>query len=149
MFDGELAEPLFGVAAGVERVDLRGRGGVFVGDGLVRDARVGEGHAQAAMAEHRRDRFEAHASVDGLGREGVAELVGVHVAEAGVSGDATNDPPDVMTVESSAVAVQEVSVDGWMGRGPVGEEPLRRSGAAGRNGRCGVCRPGPAATVSR
>ena len=51
------------------------------------------------MAEHRGDRFEAHPTVDGLGRERVAQLVGVNVSEAGVVGDATHDPADVMTVE--------------------------------------------------
>ena len=39
------------------------------------------------MAEHGRDRFEAHPTVDRLGREGVSELVGVDVAEAGGAAD--------------------------------------------------------------
>jgi hypothetical protein len=31
------------------------------------------------LSEHRGDRFEAHAAVDGLGGQGVAQLVGVDV----------------------------------------------------------------------
>jgi hypothetical protein len=125
MLDCELAEPLVGIAVGVERVDLRRGGGVFVGDGLVCDARVGECHAQAAMAEHRRDRFETHPPIDRLSRERVTELVGMHVSESGGAGDPPDDPADVMTVERSAVTVEQISVDGWMGGRPVREEPLR------------------------
>ena len=115
MLDRELAEPLVGIAVGVERVDFRGRGGVFVGDGLVRDARVGECHAQAAMPEHRRDRFETHPPIDRLSRERVPELVGVHVPESGIPGDPPDDPADVMTVEWPSVTVEETPIDGWMG----------------------------------
>ena len=50
---------------------------VFVGDYPVGDAGVDEGHLEGAVSEERGDRFEAHAPVDGLGGEGVAELVGV------------------------------------------------------------------------
>ena len=72
-----------GVAGGVvEHVDLFADGFVFVGDDAIRDAGVDEGHFHGAMSEERGDRFEAHPAVDGLGGEGVAELVGVHVADA-------------------------------------------------------------------
>jgi hypothetical protein len=56
-------------------VDLVGGGVVLVDDGAVSDACVDEGHAHGFVAEHRGDGFEAHASVDGLGGEDVAELV--------------------------------------------------------------------------
>ena len=70
----------------VEGVDLGADGCVFVGDDAVGDAGVGEGHLHRAVAEQRGDGFEAHAAVDGLGGEGVAELVGVDVADAGLRG---------------------------------------------------------------
>lgn len=75
MFTGELLEALLGIGGGVEGVDLgRGRG-VFVGDGAVGDAGVGERHPEAAMAEHGGDRFESHPTVDRLGRQRVTQLV--------------------------------------------------------------------------
>ena len=105
MLDGELAELLFGVAVGVERVDLRGRGGVFVSDGLVRDAGVGECHAQAAMAERRRDGFETHPPIDRLCRERVTQLVGVHVIEPGVAGDRSITEKNTRRSETVAITV--------------------------------------------
>ena len=125
VLEGELAQALLGIAAGVERVDLGGGGGVFVGDGLVGDAGVGECHAQAAMPEHGGDGLETHPAVDCLGRERVAELVRVDVSEAGGAAHAFDDPADVMTIESSAVMVQQVFINGWVRGGPVGKESLR------------------------
>ena len=56
------------------------------------------------MAEQRGDRFEAHPAVDRLGGEGVAtQLVRMDVAEPSRSGDAANDPADVMPVQRSTV----------------------------------------------
>jgi len=56
----------------VERVDLCADGGVFVGDDPVGDSCVSERHLHGSMPEERRDGFETHAPVDGLGGEGVA-----------------------------------------------------------------------------
>ena len=56
---------------------------VLVGDGAVGDAGVDEGHAQGAVPEQRGDGFEAHAPVDGLGGQGVAQLVRVDVTDSG------------------------------------------------------------------
>ena len=64
----------------VERVDFGADGLVFVGDDAVRDAGVGEGHVHRAVTEQRGDRFESHAAVDRLGREGVAQLVGMDLS---------------------------------------------------------------------
>ena len=83
----------------VEGVDLGGDGGVLVGDDAVGDAGVGEGHVHGAVAEQRGDRFEAHAAVDGLGGEGVAQLVGVDVADAGARPTRRDDAADVVAVE--------------------------------------------------
>ncbi len=79
----------------IEGVDLRLRGGVLVGHGPVGDAGVHHGHVQAAVAGHRGDRLELHAPVDGLGGEGVPQLVGVNVAQSGCSGDAAHDSADL------------------------------------------------------
>ena len=61
----------------VEGVDLVGNGEVLVDDGAVGDLGVAQGHVHAAVAEHRGDGLERHASVDRLGGQGVPELVGV------------------------------------------------------------------------
>ncbi len=55
------------------------------------------------MAEHGGDRFEAHAAVDGLGGEGVAELVGVDVADPGGLRDPVDDAGNDVAIEASAV----------------------------------------------
>ena len=68
-------------------LDGLGHPEVLVSDCSVRDPGVGEGHPHRAVAEERGDGLEAHASVDGLGGEGMAELVGVDVADAGTLGD--------------------------------------------------------------
>ncbi len=85
-----VAEPAHGrgflageVGVGVEVVDLVADGVVFVGDGAVGDPGIDEGHPQGAVAEQGGDRLDPHAAVDGLGGQGVAELVRVDVAEAG------------------------------------------------------------------
>ena len=73
---GRAAGDAGGVVEGVELV--RRPGCVFVGHDPVGDAGVGQGHLHGAVPEEGGDGFEAHAAVDGLGGEGVAELVGVH-----------------------------------------------------------------------
>jgi len=52
----------------VEGLDLAGDGEVLISDGAAGDLGVAQGHVQAAVAEHRRDRFQAHAPVE-TGRE--------------------------------------------------------------------------------
>ncbi|HVA75733.1 MAG TPA: hypothetical protein VNF71_14330, partial [Acidimicrobiales bacterium] len=59
------------------------------------------------MPEQGGDGFEAHASVDGLGGQGVAQLVGVD-PDAGVPPDAFDDPADGVPVEGSLVRDQTV-----------------------------------------
>ena len=60
----------------VEGLDLLGDGEVLVGNGSVGDPGVDQGHGHGLVPEQRGDRLEAHAAVDGLGRQGVPELVG-------------------------------------------------------------------------
>jgi hypothetical protein len=67
----------------VEGFDLLGDGEVLVGDRLVRDARVDHRHGERLVAEQRGDGVEAHAPVDRLGGQGVAELVGGDVPDPG------------------------------------------------------------------
>ena len=78
------------------------------------------------MPEEGGDRFEAHAAVDRLGGEGVAQLVGVDVADPGVAGDAARrcgatvrrSMGAAVVGDEAAVAADVVGVGG----GPVGEE---------------------------
>ena len=91
----------------VEGVDLVGDVVVGVGDGPVGDAGVDEGHAQCLVAEHGGERFEAHAPVDGLGGEGVAELVGVDVSDARCLGDPVDDAGDLVPVDRPVVPDDE------------------------------------------
>ena len=87
------------VGLGVEGVDLVGDGEVLVGDGAVGDLGVAQGHVHAAVAEHRGDRFERHAAVDGLGGQGVAQLVGVDVRQPGGGAGLVEDPGDGVPVQ--------------------------------------------------
>jgi hypothetical protein len=66
----------------VEGFDLLGDREVLLGDGAIRDAGIDHGHGQGLVAEQRSDGVETHAAVDGLGGQGVAELVGGDVADA-------------------------------------------------------------------
>ena len=88
---------------GVEGVDLVGDGEVLIGHGAVGDLGVAQGHVHAAVAEHRGDRFQGHAAVDGLGGQGVPQLVGMDVRQSGGAGDPVQDPGDRVPVQSSAV----------------------------------------------
>ncbi len=49
------------------------------------------------------DGFEAHAPVDGLGGQSVAQFVGMDVADVGVAGDAVEHAGNLMSVEWSVV----------------------------------------------
>ena len=62
---------------------MLGDGEVLIGDGAAGDLGVAQGHVQAAVAEHRGDRLQAHAAVDRLGGQRVPELVGVDVGQPG------------------------------------------------------------------
>jgi hypothetical protein len=108
----------------VEGVDLDVDGGVLVGDDTVADAGVGEGHLHRAVAEEGSDRLQAHPSVDRLGGEGVAELVGVG-ADVGAAGDAAHDAVHGVTVEGATVVGDQAAVVAdvvEVGGGPVGEQ---------------------------
>ncbi len=59
------------------------------------------------MAEHLSDCFQGHAAVDGLGREGVAELVWVDVADPGRLRDPSDDARNDVAVEATAVEHDE------------------------------------------
>jgi len=74
-----------------------------VNEALVRDLRVAQGRVHAVVAEHRRDRLQAHPAVDRLGRQGVPHLVGVDVADAGVSGGFVEVAGDAVPVDRSPV----------------------------------------------
>jgi hypothetical protein len=77
------------------------------------------------VTEQRGDGFEAHPSVDGLGGQGVSELVGVDGPDPGVDADAGDDavhgPPvdrDVAVSEEPSLRPDVIGVGG----GPAGEE---------------------------
>jgi len=65
----------------VQGLDLLGDGEVLVGDGAVGDAGVDQGHGHRLVPEERGDGFQAHPAVDGLGGQGVPQLVWVDVAD--------------------------------------------------------------------
>jgi hypothetical protein len=70
------------------------------------------------------DRFEAHAAVDRLGGQGVAQLVGVDT-DAGVAGNSADDSSDKVTVEGAAVVGDETAMVAdvvEVGGGPVSEQ---------------------------
>ncbi len=109
----------------VEGVDLGADGGVFVGDDSIGDAGVDEGHLEGAVTEEGGDGFEAHATVDRLGGEGVAELVGVDVADAGVAADGGHDAMHGSSVDRCVVVGDEPVLGAdvvGVGGGPLGEE---------------------------
>ena len=72
----------------VEGVDLGADRGVLVGDDPVGDPGVDQGHLHLPVAEQRGDGFQPHAAVDGLGGQGVPQLVRVHAGDAGGAADA-------------------------------------------------------------
>ena len=77
-----------------------------------------------AVTEQRGDCFESHAAVDGLGGEGVAELVGVD-GDAGAASDAAHDAGECVSVEAAAVIGDESIVGADVVEvvgGPAGEE---------------------------
>ena len=86
------------LAALIARLDGLGHPEVLLGDGPVRDAGIGQRHAHGAVTEQGGDGLEAHAPVDHPGGKGVAELMGMDVADAGTLGhpiDVAMDGPPV------------------------------------------------------
>ena len=72
------------------------------------------------MAEHRGDGFQAHAPVDGLGGQGVPQLVGVDVAQPGRGAGFVDEAGDRVPVHRAAVLPgQEQGVRGVDVRGAV------------------------------
>jgi hypothetical protein len=77
------------------------------------------------MAAQRGDGFEAHPAVDGLGGEGVAEPVGVHVVDAGDGADAGHDLVDGAPVDRGVVIGEQPTGGAdvlCVGGGPLGEQ---------------------------
>ncbi len=90
-------------AALIAFLDGLGDPEVLLGDGPVRDARVGERHAHRAVTEEGGDGFEAHAPVDHPSGEGVAELMGMDVADTGALGHPIDVAVDGASVKGLAV----------------------------------------------
>ena len=110
-----------GPGSAVEGVDLVGDGLIFLGDGPVGDLGVAHRHAEGAVAEEVSDGLDSHAAVDGLGGQGVAELVGCDVADPGGFGHPVENPADNVAVDGPAMSVQEqAEIVGWFPGGPVG-----------------------------
>jgi hypothetical protein len=78
----------------VERLDLLAHCEVLVGHGAVGDAGVDHGHPQRLVSEQGRDGLDAHAPVDGLGRERVAKLVGRGAPDAASTSRLRHRPVD-------------------------------------------------------
>jgi hypothetical protein len=77
------------------------------------------------VPEERGDGFETHASVDGLGRQCVTELVWVDVTDAGAFGDACDETVDGAALDGGAVIGDEAALGAdvvGVGGDPVGEE---------------------------
>ena len=108
----------------VERVDLGADGLVLLGDDPVGDAGVGEGHLHGAVPEQGGDGFESHAAVDGLGGQGVAQLVRVDV-DAGGASDPADDADDLVSTQGAPGVGDEAPVAADVVEvvdGPCGEE---------------------------
>jgi hypothetical protein len=86
---------------------------VLLGDHGVSDAGVDESHPRRPVGQQRSDGLERHAAVEALGGEGVAELVRMHVADTGATGDGLDVAMDGAPVEGLVV----VSFDEQTGAG--------------------------------
>jgi hypothetical protein len=76
------------------------------------------------MAEEGGDRLQPHAPVDGLGGQGVAQLVGVD-ADAAAAADAADDTADLVAVQGAAVVGGQAAAGADVGQvdgGPGGEQ---------------------------
>lgn len=114
---------------GVEGVDFLGDGEVLLGDGPVGDLRIDQRHVERLVAEHRGDRFQAHAPVDRLGCQGVAQLVGLDVAQSRGRAGLVDEPGDGVPIERPAVLPrQEQRVPGRHVRVTIGVNQLDDAG---------------------
>ncbi len=85
------------------------------------------------MAEHRGDGLQGHAAVDGLGGQGVAQLVGVDVPLTCRGPGLVDEPGHGVPVQGLAVLVgDEQLVAGGDVRGPVGADELDEVGVQGQ-----------------
>jgi hypothetical protein len=83
------------------------------------------------MAEEGSDRLQAHATVDGLGGQGVTQLVRVDVADAGGGGDSGDPALHGVAVERALLAREEPAVGmGFVGPS-IGVEQLDEMGVEG------------------
>ena len=87
----------------VEGLDLLADGEVLISDGAAGDLRIAQGHVQAAVAQQGGDGFQAHAAVDRLGGQGVPELMGVDMGQAGGGAGPVDHPGDGVPVQRAAV----------------------------------------------
>jgi hypothetical protein len=106
----------------VEGFDLFGDRKVLVGDGLVGDARIDHGHGEGLVAEQGGNGVEAHPAVDGLGGQGMAELVRGDVADARFGAEAAQGGGDAQSGEGAAAFKQEPV--GTQAGGPVVGDPV-------------------------
>ena len=101
---GDAAVLLFGGC--VERFDLLADFEVLVSNGSVCDARRDHCHAHRLVTEQRCDGFEAHATVDRLGREGVSKLVRRDTPDPGGLGRSVDDRIDPVLWPWTSVVVE-------------------------------------------
>ena len=103
------------------------------------------------MPEHRGDRLQAHAAVDGLGGQRVPELVGVDVGQPGGGAGLVDVAGDGVPVGRLAVLPrqQQRVARGRRARCGTGRSGRPGAGAAAGSGPRGACRPGRAATARR
>lgn len=80
---------------------------LLVGDGVVGDPGVDEGHAHRPVAQQRGDRLEAPAPVDRLGGQGVAKLVVMDVTDPGA-------PPPNLDPFSTALDEKRLGYYVWL-----------------------------------
>ena len=103
----------------VEGLDLLRHCEVFLGYGAVGDAGIDHGHPHRSMPQKGGYRLEAHAPVDGLGGQRVAQAMGADVADPGGAGSFGDGPVDAALPDPLAVLDEQVG--GAQAGGPCGE----------------------------
>jgi len=103
------------VVGRVERVDAVGHRPELLGQVPVRHAGVDRRHLEAAVPEQLTDGLQAHPTVEGLGGQGVAQLVGMDMADAGGLCGAPDHPGDHVPVERPAMVGDEQPADAVVG----------------------------------
>jgi integrase len=93
----------------VEGLDLLRDGEVFLGDGAVGDSCINHGHPHRSMSEKGSDRFQGHATVDGLSGQGVAQAMRADVSDPGRCGDLGHGPVDTVVPDALAVFNEQVA----------------------------------------